>query len=1021
MTARPAPPDRRPRRRPASSRLPGRVLLLRGRRARRRRPRADRVRAAPAALAEAPELRLGYFANVTHAVAARRRRRRHLPEGAGRHEAHHRRSSTPARPPSRRCSAARSTRRSSARTPPSTRSRSRTARRSASSPARPPAARSSSSATASTTPSDLKGKTLATPQLGNTQDVALRAWLADQDLKTSLTGGASDVTIVPQENSQTLDLFKAGQLDGAWLPEPWASRLVVDAGAHVLVDEKDLWPDGDFVTTHLIVSTEFLDKYPGTVKKLLEAEYATTEWITANPDEAKTAVEHGDREAHRQAALRRRCSTARGATCGSRSTRSRRACRRRRTTPSRRAPPRRPTCTGIYDLTLLNEVLAGQRPGAGRRRRARGVGQVTTTATAAGGPGIDCPGRRRGAPDRRHAALRRGVAPAGARPHRPDRRARRVRLPARRLRLRQVDAAVAGRRARQARRPAPSRCPGGRPALMFQEPALYPWLTAGANVELALRLRGVPAPSERERGPAPARARPARGRRPQAGARAVRRHAPARRAGPRAGPGGRPPAHGRAVRGARRDHPRRAARGAHPHLDRDRPRRHLRHAQRARGGAARAAGRPALVAARPGGARVARRHPAAAPHRGPRRVRGSAPRSPRTCERRSPAMATETRPAPRHAHATDRRRPRRRASTRSRPRSSPRAGSAWRPRGARSGPCSPRSPPCSSCGRSPTCSSSSRRTRCPARPTPGRRSSAPIQDGSAWRAVSTSVQRAAVGFVDVGRRRRRDRDRARRLAAAAPRVRPDHHRPAVAAVGRLGARRDHLVRAHRRDDVRGHPARRGAVDRQRAARRDRPGAAAVPARRPGARRHAAGRGSGYVLLPAALPGFLGGLKQGWAFAWRSLMAAELITSRPGSAPASGSSSTLGRATSDMSLVIASIFLIFLVGIVDRARRLRAARARASCTRAASPGRRRARGAAGSPIRHRSDDDRPILAATRSTARLMPRSARDQQRHDLDRGPAHARRAQGVLPAQPGRRGWRPDRPRARLRHLRRPT
>ena len=139
------------------------------------------------------------------------------------------------------------------------------------------------------TPADLKGKTLATPQLGNTQDVALRAWLADQDLTSSLTGGASDVNVVPQENSQTLDAFKAGQVDGAWLPEPWASRLV-DAGAHVLVDEKELWPDGDFVTTHLIVATEFLDKYPGTVKKLIEAEYATNEWITANSDAAKTAV-----------------------------------------------------------------------------------------------------------------------------------------------------------------------------------------------------------------------------------------------------------------------------------------------------------------------------------------------------------------------------------------------------------------------------------------------------------------------------------------------------------------------------------------------------------------------------------------------------------------------------------------------------------------------------------------------------------------------------------------------------------
>ena len=138
------------------------------------------------------------------------------------------------------------------------------------------------------TPADLKGKTLATPQLGNTQDVALRAWLSDQGLKTSLTGGESDVNIAPQENSQTLDLFKAGKLDGAWLPEPWASRLVVDAGAHVLVDEKDLWPNGDFVTTQLIVATKYLEKYPSTVKKLLEAESNTVDWIGTNSDEAKT-------------------------------------------------------------------------------------------------------------------------------------------------------------------------------------------------------------------------------------------------------------------------------------------------------------------------------------------------------------------------------------------------------------------------------------------------------------------------------------------------------------------------------------------------------------------------------------------------------------------------------------------------------------------------------------------------------------------------------------------------------------
>ena len=159
--------------------------------------------------------------------------------------------------------------------------------------------------------------------------------------------------------------------------------------------------------------------------------------------------------------------------------------------------------------------------------------------------------------------------------------------------------------------------PGGRPALMFQEPALYPWLSAGANVELALRLRGVPRKERKAEARRLLSLVRLDGAAPKRVARAVRRHAPARRARSRPRPGGRPAAHGRAVRRARRHHARRAARGAHPHLVRDRSGGDLRDAQRPRGGPARAARRPAVVATRPGGARVARGHPAAATHRGP--------------------------------------------------------------------------------------------------------------------------------------------------------------------------------------------------------------------------------------------------------------------------------------------------------------------------------------------------------------------------------------------------------------------
>ena len=139
---------------------------------------------------------------------------------------------------------------------------------------------------------DLKGTTLASPQLGNTQDVALRTWLTEEGLENSVDGGG-DVTIAPTANSDVLNLFQTGDLDGAWVPEPYASRLVLEGGGHVLVNEKDLWPDGQFVTTHLIVRTEFLEKYPDSVAALLRGHVAAVELATDDADAAKTAVNAG--------------------------------------------------------------------------------------------------------------------------------------------------------------------------------------------------------------------------------------------------------------------------------------------------------------------------------------------------------------------------------------------------------------------------------------------------------------------------------------------------------------------------------------------------------------------------------------------------------------------------------------------------------------------------------------------------------------------------------------------------------
>jgi NitT/TauT family transport system substrate-binding protein len=142
----------------------------------------------------------------------------------------------------------------------------------------------------------LKGKQVASPQLGNTQDVALRTWLEKKGLKTDPAGGG-DVTILPQDNAQTLDLFKQGQIDGAWVPEPWATRLVREGGGKVLVDEATLWPRGQYVTTHLIVRTEFLEDHPDVVKRLLEGQVAANDLIKDDPQRAQNLVGQGIDEA----------------------------------------------------------------------------------------------------------------------------------------------------------------------------------------------------------------------------------------------------------------------------------------------------------------------------------------------------------------------------------------------------------------------------------------------------------------------------------------------------------------------------------------------------------------------------------------------------------------------------------------------------------------------------------------------------------------------------------------------------
>ncbi|MFF3002959.1 aliphatic sulfonate ABC transporter substrate-binding protein [Kitasatospora sp. NPDC057940] len=133
---------------------------------------------------------------------------------------------------------------------------------------------------------DLKGKKIATPQLGNTQDVALLNYLAGKGFKVDAASGAGDVSVVRTDNKVTPDAYRQGSIDGAWVPEPTASKLVT-LGAKVLLNEKDVWPDRKFVITNIIVSQKFLKEHPDVVEAVLRGSVNTNAFIKANPDKAK--------------------------------------------------------------------------------------------------------------------------------------------------------------------------------------------------------------------------------------------------------------------------------------------------------------------------------------------------------------------------------------------------------------------------------------------------------------------------------------------------------------------------------------------------------------------------------------------------------------------------------------------------------------------------------------------------------------------------------------------------------------
>ncbi|WP_326662810.1 ABC transporter substrate-binding protein [Streptomyces canus] len=202
---------------------------------------------------------------------------------------------------------------------------------------------------------DVKGKKIATPQLGNTQDVAFLNWIADQGWKVDAQSGKGDVTVVRTDNKITPDAYKAGSIDGAWVPEPTASKLVAEGGK-VLLDEATLWPDKKFVITNIIVRQDFLKEHPKAVEAVLKASVEANKWINANPDAAKAAA-NKQLEADSGKALKpevldpawKSIQFTNDPLAATLNTEAEHAVKA--------GLLKKPDLNGIYDLTILNKVL----------------------------------------------------------------------------------------------------------------------------------------------------------------------------------------------------------------------------------------------------------------------------------------------------------------------------------------------------------------------------------------------------------------------------------------------------------------------------------------------------------------------------------------------------------------------------------------------------------------------------------------------------------------------------------------
>jgi NitT/TauT family transport system substrate-binding protein len=131
-------------------------------------------------------------------------------------------------------------------------------------------------------PADFKGKKIATPQLGNTQDISCRAWLTSGGLRITQLGG--DAQVLPTQNPDQLSLFQQKKIDAVWTVEPWVSRLESEAGGRVLIEETDT------ATTVLVSSVKFLNENRKLANKFWLAHRELTDWILKNPEEAQKIV-----------------------------------------------------------------------------------------------------------------------------------------------------------------------------------------------------------------------------------------------------------------------------------------------------------------------------------------------------------------------------------------------------------------------------------------------------------------------------------------------------------------------------------------------------------------------------------------------------------------------------------------------------------------------------------------------------------------------------------------------------------